>query len=63
MFLYSELFFPHVVVLAGNFNILLGKIEITVPSVKDGDDYQIVCEYLSVQSLLNHILNQSTSVR
>jgi len=28
--------------LASNFNILLGKIEVTVPQVENGDDYQIV---------------------
>ncbi|KAF8806842.1 hypothetical protein BYT27DRAFT_7101026 [Phlegmacium glaucopus] len=30
------------VILANNFDILLGKIEITVPWVQDGDDYQVV---------------------
>jgi len=30
------------VVLANNFSILLGRIEVTVPWVLDGDDYQVV---------------------
>jgi len=30
------------VILANNFNILLGKIEVTVPWVQDGHDYQVV---------------------
>lgn len=34
------------VILADNFNILLGKIGVTVPWVQDGDDYEVVCEYL-----------------
>lgn len=46
-------FLSHVAPLKDNFDILLGSIEITVPQVEDGDDYRIVCEYLSVQSLLN----------
>jgi len=29
-------------ILADKFNILLGKIEVTVPWVQDGDDYQVV---------------------
>ncbi|KAJ7227733.1 hypothetical protein B0H12DRAFT_1205231 [Mycena haematopus] len=30
------------VILADNFSILLGRIEVTVPWVEDGSDYQIV---------------------
>jgi len=30
------------VILADNFDILLGEIEVTVPWVLDGDDYQVV---------------------
>lgn len=33
--------------LAANFDILLGRIEVTVPEVASGDDYAIVCEYLN----------------
>lgn len=33
---------PNLVILAENFSILLGRIEVTVPWVEDGSDYQIV---------------------
>jgi hypothetical protein len=33
-----------VVILQENFSILLGRIEVTVPWVDDGSDYQVVCE-------------------
>jgi hypothetical protein len=59
LFLDSELFIYGVGTLANNFNILLGTIEITVPRVANGNDYQIVCEYLSAQSLLTQSRNQS----
>lgn len=31
--------------LAGNFSILLGRIEVTVPDVEPGTDYSLVREY------------------
>jgi hypothetical protein len=33
-----------VVILQENFSILLGRIEVMVPWVDDGSDYQVVCE-------------------
>lgn len=33
-------------ILADNFSILLGRIEVTVPWVTEGDDYIVVREYL-----------------
>jgi hypothetical protein len=58
LFLDSELFFYRVGTLANNFSILLGTIDVTVPRVADGDDYQIVCEYDTVCSeLVEPILN------
>lgn len=35
-----------IVILAANFDILLGKIKVKVPLVLEDDDYSIVCEYL-----------------
>lgn len=32
------------VILASGFDILLGRIEVQVPWVVNGDDYQVVCE-------------------
>ena len=42
----------HPVILQNGFDILLGRIEITVPWVVDGDDYSIVCVYPSNTSFL-----------
>jgi hypothetical protein len=33
------------VILQDKFDILLGRIEVKVPWVIDGDDYQVVCAY------------------
>jgi len=47
-FISSQLTFSLVVILANNFDILLGKIEVTVPWVEDGDDYLVVCEFIII---------------
>ena len=36
------------VILAENFNILDGRVEVTVPWVMDRTDYSLVREYLSL---------------
>jgi hypothetical protein len=38
------------VILANDFDILLGQAIITVPWVEDGDDYQVVGELLLLSS-------------
>ena len=43
------------VILANNFDILLGQVTITVPWVEDGDDYQVVGELLLLSSLRSSI--------
>jgi len=44
------------VILANNFDILLGQATITVPWVEDGDDYQVVGELLLLSSFRSSIL-------
>lgn len=44
----SHLFSLLSVILAADFDILLGKITIKVPLVVEGDDYSLVCEYLTL---------------
>ena len=39
-------------ILANNFDVLLGRIEVVVPFVEPGSDYSLVCEY----SLYIHVL-------
>ena len=43
----------HPVILQNGFDILLGRIEITVPWVVDGDDYSIMCAYPCVISFFS----------
>lgn len=47
----SQLIDLATVILADGFDILLGRIEVTVPWVTAGDDYQIVCEYCNIGRL------------
>ena len=39
--------------MADGFDILLGSVEVTVPWVIDGGDYQIVCEHAHIYLLLS----------
>jgi len=45
-----SLFFAPVI-LANNFDILLGQANVTVPWVEDGDDYQVVGEFTPFSSV------------
>lgn len=42
--------------LATGFDILLGRFEVTVPDVADGDDYAIVCEFNCYLRYLSKVL-------
>jgi hypothetical protein len=49
------------VIMADGFDILLGRIEVTVPWVFDGDDYQIVRKYTHL-SASNSFIHTDMSV-
>ncbi len=49
-------------ILAEGFNITAGRIEVTVPSVETGDDYQLVRECLSFTRPVAHAYFSRTNV-